>query len=348
KLTSKKQIAIVNALKESEAFDADSAVGKDDLLFEADCKAGVLKTLARNGLIKITLREIHPSLPAAGNTAIGKDTEKEITLNDDQHNALEKINEKVNACEFSVSVLHGVTDSGKTEVYIRAIQNAVGNGKSAIVLLPEIALTTQTIGRFSRRFDRIAILHSQLTATQRNSQWQKIKAGNADVVIGARSAIFAPLDNLGLVVVDEEHEPSYKQDTAPRYNGRDVAIKRAHLCGGHCVLGSATPSLETLVNCKTKSHYERLALPKRVMDLAMPKMRLVDVSEQYSKGGITLISPTLEAEMRKTLERKEQAILLLNRRGYSSFIFCPSCHHSIHCKNCDVTLTFHKKPRVDA
>jgi primosomal protein N' (replication factor Y) len=212
------------------------------------------------------------------------------------------------------------------------------------VLLPEIALTTQTIQRFTARFEKIAVMHSGLTPPQRNTQWQKIRAGEADVVIGARSAVFAPLSNLGLIIVDEEHEPSYKQDTAPRYHGRDVAIKRAQLSNAHCILGSATPSLETLQNCASKKHiFNMICLPRRVMNLPFPEMRLVDMKEYASsKGGITLISEPLEHQLSEVLSRNEQAILLLNRRGYSSFIFCPSCKHILHCRNCDVTLTFHK------
>ena len=223
-------------------------------------------------------------------------------------------------------------------------------GKGAIILLPEIALTTQTVQRFSSRFEKIAVMHSGLTAAQRNVQWQKIRAGGADVVIGARSAIFAPLPRLGLIVVDEEHEPSYKQDTVPRYNARDVAVKRAQLCSAHCILGSATPSLETLFNCRSKKHFSLVHLPKRVMNLPMPEMKLIDLQDGFhTHKGINLISKPLAERLKRTLAKKEQAILLLNRRGYSNFVFCPSCKHTLHCRNCDVTLTFHKSkvPRAD-
>jgi primosomal protein N' (replication factor Y) len=180
-------------------------------------------------------------------------------------------------------------------------------------------------------------------------QWQKIKADEADVVIGARSAVFAPLQNLGLVVVDEEHEPSYKQDTAPRYHGRDVAIKRAQLADAHCILGSATPSLETLFNCRRKKYFNLIRLPKRVMDLPMPEMKLVDLREESStQKGINLISQPLAEHLKETLAKKEQAILLLNRRGYSNFVFCPSCKYVLRCRNCDATLTFHKSKTAGA
>ena len=169
------------------------------------------------------------------------------------------------------------------------------------------------------------------------------RAGQTDVVIGARSAVFAPISNLGLVVVDEEHEPSYKQDTAPRYHGRDVAIKRAQLAGAHCILGTATPSLESLQNCRTRESFTLVRLPKRVMDLPMPEMRLVDMRESsLREHHLDLLSVPLAKHLAEVLARKEQAILLLNRRGYSNFVFCSSCKHTLQCRNCDTSLTFHK------
>jgi len=343
----KKQLAIIDVLDESGAFDEERGVEKSELLTRADCTGAPLKKLVAAGIVKVKLRSILKSLPAIPDGL--SSTIKEVSLNDDQVLAVEKIGAGVESGEFGVTLLYGVTDSGKTEVYIRAIEKVIESGKSAIVLLPEIALTTQTIRRFSLRFDRVAVMHSGLTGPQRNGQWQKIRAGEADVVIGARSAVFAPLGNLGLVVVDEEHESSYKQDTAPRYNGRDVAIMRAKMAGGHCVLGSATPSLESLVNCRTKGHYELVSMPKRVMDLPMPEMELVNLAEAFlgsGQKGVNLISGVLEESLRGVLNRGEQAILLLNRRGYSNFVFCPKCGHGLHCKNCDVTLTFHKKAGV--
>jgi len=343
KTTSKKQQTVLDILNNKQAFEADSALLKNELLSEAGCKEGVLKTLSRNELIRTVLREVFKSPPAVPQGAAPLDSDKEIVLNDDQAKALSALNDRIDSEQFGVTLLHGVTDSGKTEVYIRAIQKAIEKGKSAILLLPEIALTTQTIGRFSRRFDKIAVMHSQLTGPQRNAQWQKINKGEADVVIGARSAVFAPLNNLGIIIVDEEHESSYKQDTVPRYNGRDVAIKRAQLAKAHCLLGSATPSLETLHNCRTKDHFTLMSLPKRVMDLPMPTMQLVDIASQFSSPKPELISPQLRVQLEQVLSKSQQAILLLNRRGYSNFVFCPSCGHTMHCKNCDVTLTFHKR-----
>ena len=348
KVTSKKQQAVIDILQARPAFDPENAILKSELLLEAECREGVLKTLSRNKLINTVSREVFKSPPAVPQGAAAADLGKEIILNDEQQKALSAINSRLDAANFGVTLLHGVTDSGKTEVYIRAIQKAIEKGKSAIVLLPEIALTTQTIGRFSKRFERIAVMHSQLTGPQRNAQWRKIKKDRADVVIGARSAVFAPLSDPGLIIIDEEHESSYKQDTVPRYNARDVAIKRAQLAEALCLLGSATPSLETLINCRTKKHFTLLRLPRRVMGLPMPEMQLVDIASQFAGGSIGLISPQLQDRLEQTLAKGQQAILLLNRRGYSNFVYCPSCGHTLHCRNCDVTLTFHKRSRKKA
>ncbi len=340
-VTSDKQAEIISLLRNSKALAPESALELKGVLEQVGCTEAPVKRLIEKLVVKVTQRTVLKSLPAIPE-GLSLKTES-VRLNEDQRNALEHIGGQIESGRFGVTVLHGVTDSGKTEVYIRAIEKAMEKGKSAIVLLPEIALTAQTVQRFSSRFGRIAVMHSGLTAAQRNGQWQAIKNGYADVVIGARSAVFAPLSNVGLIVVDEEHESSYKQDTAPRYNGRDVAIKRASACGAHCVLGSATPSLETLHNCRTKKHYALVRLPKRVMDLPMPEMRLVDMRYEHSAGrGASLISEPLGARLHEILGRKEQAILLLNRRGYSNFVYCPSCRHTLRCRNCDVTVTFHK------
>ncbi len=341
-LKGKKQKQIIACLQAEKAFDPDSAADLHEIVKAAGCGIEPAKKLAEKQIVAITQKTILKSLPAIPEGMAIK-TEPHVILNEDQQKAYDAIKAQMDSNNFGVTLLYGVTDSGKTELYIRAIQTVLRKGKSAIVLLPEIALTAQTVQRFNARFARIAVMHSGLTASQRNAQWQKVKSGDADVVIGARSAVFAPLANLGLVVVDEEHEPSFKQDTAPRYHGRDVAIKRAQLASAHCILGSATPSLEMLANCQLKKHFHLVRLPKRVMDLPMPKMRLVDLTQtKMTKKGINLISDPLAGHLKEILARKEQAILLLNRRGYSNFVFCPSCKHSLHCRNCDVTLTFHK------
>jgi len=347
KLRGKKQKQIVKYLQQNKAFDSESALELQGLLAEIGCTNAPVKRLAEKQVVRIIQKTILKSLPAIP-AGMSIETDR-VVLNEDQQKALAHFNAGIDSGLFGVTLLHGVTDSGKTELYIRAIELCLQKGKSAIVLLPEIALTAQTVQRFSARFKKIAVMHSGLTAAQRNVQWQKIRSGEADVVIGARSAVFAPLSNLGLVVVDEEHEPSFKQDTAPRYNARDVAIKRAQLSNAHCILGSATPSLETLFNSRGKKHFSVVRLPKRVMDLAFPEMKLVDLRDGfYTKEGISLISEPLAEHLENALAKGEQAILLLNRRGYSNFVFCPSCRYTLHCRNCDVTLTFHKSPPRDS
>jgi len=340
----KKQRQIIEYLQKMRCLDSQSAVELQQLLAEVGCTNVPINRLAQKQIVKITQKTVLKSLPAIPEAMVLKT--EEVILNDDQKKVLAHITDEIDGGKFSVTVLHGVTDSGKTELYIRAIEAVLKTGRGAIVLLPEIALTAQTVQRFSSRLEKIAVMHSGLTAAQRNVQWQKIRSGEANVVIGARSAVFAPLPKLGLVVVDEEHEPSYKQDTAPRYHGRDVAIKRAQLADAHCILGSATPSLETLLNCQTKKYFAMVRLPNRVMNLPFPEMRLVDMRDYTRGDGITLISEPLADHLRAVLDKKEQAILLLNRRGYSNFVFCPSCKHILHCRNCDVTLAFHKSRGV--
>ncbi len=337
----KKQLEVVLFLENNHIFTKEKAIEQAELAQAADTGSSIIKRLVEAGLVKCYKKDTINALPAIPD-GFTIETTGHIVLNDEQSQALEHINACITADTFGVSLLHGVTDSGKTEVYIRAIEHAIARGKKAVILLPEIALTAQTVRRFSSRFERLAVLHSSLTDSQRNSQWQKIASGEADVVIGARSAVFAPIDNLGVIVVDEEHESTYKQDVVPRYNGKDVAIKRAQLENAHCILGSATPSLETLHNCATKKHFRLLRLTKRVMDLPMPQMRCVDLSKVAGDPFERLLSEQLENELHNTLGRKEQAILLLNRRGYSNFVYCPACKYILHCRNCDVSLTYHR------
>ena len=248
----------------------------------------------------------------------------------------------------STFLLHGVTGSGKTEIYLQAIAHALSQGKGAIVLVPEISLTPQTVERFKARFSSgpqqtlVAVLHSHLSAGERHDEWHKIRQGRARIVIGARSAIFAPVEPLGLVIVDEEHEHTYKQEEAPRYHARDVAIVRGQMEGAVVVLGSATPSLESYYNCK-KGKYTLLDLPERVDNQKMPHVRVVDMRQAARGGkGPPLFSPQLKEAITQRLERKEQTILFLNRRGYSTSLQCPLCGYVAECPNCSLSLTYHR------
>ena len=246
-------------------------------------------------------------------------------------------------------LLHGVTGSGKTEVYLQALAYALERGKGGIVLVPEISLTPQTVERFKARFSSgplrtlVAVLHSHLSAGERHDEWHKIRQGRARVVIGARSAIFAPVDPLGLIIVDEEHEHTYKQEEAPRYHARDVAVVRGQREGAVVVLGSATPSLESYYNCK-QGKYTLLELPERADNARMPHIRVVDLRQASHKGGgPPIFSPQLKEAMHQRLERGEQTILFLNRRGYSSALECPQCGYVAQCPNCSVSLTYHRR-----
>jgi primosomal protein N' (replication factor Y) len=248
----------------------------------------------------------------------------------------------------STFLLHGVTGSGKTEVYLQAIAHALEQGKGAIVLVPEISLTPQTVERFKARFSSgplqtlVAVLHSHLSAGERHDEWHKIRQGRARIAIGARSAIFAPIEPLGLIVVDEEHENSYKQEEAPRYHARDVAIVRGQMEGAVVVLGSATPSLESYYNCG-KGKYTLLQLPERADDKKMPVVRIVDMRQTVRPGkAIPIFSPQLKEAIARRVEQKEQVILFLNRRGYSTSLQCPLCGYVAECPNCSVSLTYHR------
>jgi primosomal protein N' (replication factor Y) len=248
----------------------------------------------------------------------------------------------------SVFLLHGVTGSGKTEVYLQAMAHALAQGKGAIVLVPEISLTPQTVERFKARFNSghfqtlVAVLHSHLSVGERHDEWQKIRQGRARIVIGARSAIFAPVEPLGLIIVDEEHEHSYKQEESPRYHARDVAVVRGQMEGAVVVLGSATPSMESFYNVH-RGKYALLEMPSRVDDRKMPIVRVVDLRAENRKAkGVQIFSEKLKEALTQRLERKEQSILFLNRRGWASALQCPKCGYVAQCPNCSVSLTYHR------
>ncbi len=301
-----------------------------------------VRRLVNRGLVRTESRRVQ--LPRLTDAPDG-DGAPGFELNADQQAVMEQLSGVLGG-GFSVTLLHGVTGSGKTEVYIRAIRRVVEADRQAILLVPEIALATQTLQRLIRRLPRVAVLHSGLTGSRRAFYWQRIAAGDAAVIIGPRSAVFAPAPNLGLIVVDEEHEPSYKQDTAPRYHGRDVAIKRASLCGAPVVLGSATPSLESLHNVRS-GKYKLARLPNRVRGLAMPKLKIVHLRKDQSPSKrIELIGATLTNHMAEALDRREQVILLMNRRGYASCIMCPHCGWTMGCENCTRAMVFHQATQL--
>jgi len=246
---------------------------------------------------------------------------------------------------FNTYLLHGVTGSGKTEVYLRAIAEVIQKGQQAIVLIPEIALTPQTLERFTTRFgEKVALLHSRLSQGERVRQWSRMASGEAKVAVGARSALFAPAPQLGLIVVDEEHESSYKQDDVPRYHARDAAVKRAQINGAVAILGSATPSLETVHNAKN-GKYQYLRMPDRVNQKRLPRIRLVDLKEEIMSHGDRerpVLTLALETAIGETLAKNEQAILFLNRRGFHTLVLCSKCGAQVQCPHCSVSVTYHR------
>lgn len=275
-----------------------------------------------------------------------------LTLNEEQRVVLERVFASSRLVEAGEKIkpilLYGVTGSGKTEVYLQAIQKAIEAGKGAIVLVPEIALTPQTADRFKQRFakikDQVAILHSNLSEGERHDEWRKVLDQKARIVIGARSAIFSPIENLGLIVVDEEHENSYKQDTSPRYQARDIAVVRGHLEGCPVLLGSATPSLESWNNVLS-GKYELATMRLRIDDQKLPLIRIIDMRNEgrKSQSGPTILSTKLRVAMEQRLAKGEQTILFLNRRGFARNILCPDCGYVANCRHCSTTMTLHRK-----
>ncbi len=278
------------------------------------------------------------------------DTETEYIDGSDKHlsptavqkKALDSIKKRMDKGEHKVYLLHGVTGSGKTEVYLQSIAHALDIGKSSIILVPEISLTPQTVARFRARFgDKVAVLHSRLMGSRRAAEWQRIFSGEARIVIGARSAVFAPVKNLGLMVVDEEHETSYKQEDTPRYNAREVAVKRAGLCDAVAILGSATPSLESFYAAR-EGRYKLVELPDRIDFKLLPEVQIVDMrGEVTRKNFLPIFSNALRTWIDKDVKEGKQVILFLNRRGFSTFVSCRKCGYVLSCKRCNVSLTYH-------
>jgi len=265
-----------------------------------------------------------------------------LQLTAEQAVALEAISHSIDTQSASTFLLQGVTGSGKTEVYLQAIQQVLNNGKEAIMLVPEISLTPQMTERFRSRFgEMVAVMHSGLSVGEKYDEWRKIQQGKVRVVVGARSAIFAPFTNLGLIILDEEHESTYKQEDSPRYHARDVAIWRSQYYQCPVILGSATPALESYARAK-KGVYTLLTLKQRALHQAMPTVYVADMREELQKGNRSMFSELLIEGIRSRLERQEQMVLFLNRRGYSSFVLCRDCGTVVQCPNCDISLTYHR------
>ena len=333
-----KQEEIVRILLENEG-----EIGFAELLEQADVSASVIQTLEKKGMVETFVREVfRDPLQDAKLPELN-----DFVLTDGQSEAFELIKKALDSESYQAFLLFGITGSGKTEIYIRAMKTALESGKSSLMLVPEISLTPV----FSRRLravfgDEVAILHSSLSAGERFDEWRRIRKGSARVVIGTRSAIFAPLVNVGIIIVDEEHDGSYRQQESPFYNARDLAVVRANFAQAIVVLGSATPSLETFYNAK-QGKYTLLTLPNRIANRPLAKAELVDMRNVFRENGKDEVySPELLTAIEETHAKGEQSIILLNRRGFSQFVLCRSCGETIRCQNCDITLTFHRRDNV--
>ncbi len=334
--TPPKQKAVLDHLRQ-----VGKAIEVRKLQAQTGAGSGPIKALLDKGLARRVVKKVDRFKVAAETAPTGP-----LELNADQLRAWAVLGPAVQQGGFRPFLLHGVTGSGKTEVYLRAIEEVVRQGKEALVLVPEISLTPQTVARFAGRFGEVAVLHSHMADTERGGQWRRVAQGQAKVIVGARSAVFAPARNLGLIVVDEEHEQTFKQETTPRYHGRDVAVMRARLEDVPILLGSATPSLESWHNAQ-RGQYGLLTLPQRVLELPMPPVHLIDLRHQgHARGRPSALSEPLVHAMRQALADGGQVILLLNRRGFATHVHCPSCGQVESCRFCDLALTYHKERDV--
>lgn len=328
-----KQFAVVQCLASAPAPMTQAA-----LLKAAGCTAAPVKALVAKGLVEVDRKRVYRMEDDEEMAAQDDD----IEMNADQQQAVDHVVKALRDQRHENVLLHGVTGSGKTEVYIRIIREVITYGRQAIVLVPEISLTPQTVRRFRSRFASVAVLHSHLTPSERNWHWQRIARGEVQVIVGARSAIFAPTPNLGLIVLDEEHDGSFKQDNVPRYHTRDVAMRRAETESIPLILGSATPSLASW-QATRDNRATLLSMPNRVLDLPLPDVSVIDLriefQNRFSRGAI---SRPLVQSINEALSNKGQVILLLNRRGFSTHIQCPACGGVVKCNECDVALTHHR------
>lgn len=325
---------------------ADGPVRMAELSATLPGSAQAVAALARRGVVQV---EDHRRLRGRQETKLSSARAvRPQCLTQGQKEALAAIDEAREAGRGDVVLVDGVTGSGKTEVYLDAIEHALAAGNGAIVLVPEISLTAQTVGRFRSRFgDEVAILHSRLSAGERFDQWDLVRRGEARVVVGARSALFAPLFNPGLIIIDEEHEGSYKQDSAPRYHARDLAAHMAQARGCALVLGSATPSLESLERCQRGTwegaRWQRVAMPERPGGARLPQVEVVDMTREFAAGGRSIFSRSLREALEAVVEGRQKAVLMLNRRGFANFLMCRECGAVPECPHCSCALTYHER-----
>ena len=337
--TASRQRAVIEALRQGPQRVAE-------LSATIPGAASVVTALAKRGVVAVESRR---QIRGADDTTLSSaSAPRPAELTQGQLAALAAIDEARAAACGDVVLVDGVTGSGKTEVYLAAIERALADGRGALVLVPEISLTAQTVGRFRSRFgDEVAVLHSRLSAGERFDQWDLVRTGRARVVVGARSALFAPLTDPGLIIIDEEHEGSYKQDKSPRYHAREVAARLARERGAALVLGSATPSLEALARCRAGAYrdarWTRVEMPERPGSAVLPRVTVVDMGEQFRGGGRSIFSAPLANALLDVARRREKAVLLLNRRGFANFLMCRDCGCVPECPHCSTALTYHER-----
>ncbi|WJE17410.1 primosomal protein N' [Halobacillus sp. ACCC02827] len=330
----KKQLAIVEFF-----IEYPHALEKKRLLSLLSTTPASLKPLIEDGTLREYKQEVFRD--PYGEREFERTTP--FPLTDEQQSSITPILRSIEQKQHEIFLLHGVTGSGKTEVYLQSIQEVIDKGEEAIMLVPEIALTPQMVERFKGRFgSKVAVLHSALSAGEKYDEWRKVQRRDVQVVVGARSAIFAPFTNLGLIIIDEEHETSYKQEDRTRYHARDVAIKRGETHRCPVVLGSATPALESYARA-VKGNYHLLTMKKRMNEAVMPEVELVDMREELHEGNRTMFSRVLKEKIEDRIAKGEQIVLFLNRRGYSTFVMCRDCGHVQECPHCDIALTYHKR-----
>ena len=337
-----------NAPRQAEVVSAisDGPVRVAELSAQMGSVSSVLKSLEAKGVVAIERRRRMRGAPAP-DQPLPLAARDLVALTAGQAEALDAIEDALGRGDGRVVVVDGVTGSGKTEVYLRAIADVLARGRSAIVLVPEISLTPQTVGRFRGRFgDMVAVMHSRMSAGERYDQWDLIRSGAARVVVGARSALFTPISNVGIIVIDEEHEGSYKQDSAPRYHAREVALWMARRSGAAVVLGSATPSIEALYHCAKDERWRQVRLPERANGRPLPEVRVIDMANEFSSGSRSMFSAALKIALEEELSAGRKAVLLLNQRGFAKFLLCRECGFVPKCPHCDTSLTYHERGNV--
>ena len=342
KIKSEKQKRVLNFIKDNEGATIP------EIEMFTDCARGIVNTLLKNGYLEIVEKKLER------NPLLGRDCEKtyKLKLTEEQEKAYKSVEESINNKQYQQFLLYGVTGSGKTEVYLQLIEKVLECGRNAIVLVPEISLTPQMLDRFISRFgkEEIAILHSKLSIGERHDEWERIREKKARIVIGARSAIFAPIENIGIIIIDEEHDSSYKSETNPRYHAKEIAKILAKENQAPLLLGSATPDMTTFYNATNEDAFgntkiKLLTLTKRANQSSLPKVEIIDLKQELANGNRSMLSMELYQCIEENLKQKRQTILFLNRRGYSTFIMCRNCGYTVKCPNCNISMTYHSYER---